>query len=87
MVLEALAGRNAEQGDVMAQGQGVGFGKVVLYIVLGVLAVVIGVQVIQWFFGILGWILIIGGVAAVGYLLFRAGQRSVGGNNRRQLPR
>lgn len=71
----------------MAQGQGVGFGKVVLYIALGVLAVVIGINVIQWIFGIFGWLLIFGGMVGIGYLLFRAGQRSVGGNNRRQLPR
>lgn len=72
----------------MAQQQGVGFGRVILYVVLGILAVVIGVQLIQWFFGIVGWLLIAGAVVGVGYLLFRAGRRSVGGrSNRRQLPR
>jgi len=72
----------------MAQGQGVSAGRVVLYVVLGILAVVIGIQVIQWFFSALGWLIIAGAVVGVGYLLFRAGQRSVGGRgNRRQLPR
>ncbi len=71
----------------MAEG-GTGFGKAVLYVVLGVLAVVVGVQVIQWFFGILGYLIIIAAVIGVGYLVYRAGQRSVGGGrNRRQLPR
>lgn len=71
----------------MAQ-QGVGIGKVVLYVVLGILAIVIGIQVIQWFFGIIGWLIIAGAVVGIGYVLFRAGQKSVrGGSNRRHLPR
>ena len=78
---------NCDEESEMAEG-GTGFGKVVLYVVLGVLAVVVGVQVIQWFFGILGYLIIVAAVIGVGYLVYRAGQRSVGGGrNRGQLPR
>lgn len=72
----------------MAQGQGVSAGKVVLYVVLGIIAVVIGIQLIQWVFSALWWLLVAGAVVGIGYMLYRAGQRSVGGGrNRRQLPR
>jgi cytosine/uracil/thiamine/allantoin permease len=71
----------------MAEQRG-GFGKFVLYVVLGVLGVFIGIQVIQWVFSWLGWAIIIGVTAGVAYLVVKGVRRSVtGGQDRRQLPR
>jgi uncharacterized protein DUF1774 len=71
----------------MAERRG-GFGKVVLYVVLGVLAVFIGVQILQWVFSWLIWAIIIGVAAGVAYLVVKGVRRSVGGGqDRRQLPR
>lgn len=72
----------------MAQ-QGTSPGKVILYVVLGVIGVVVGINVITWLLGgILQWLLVLGAVVGVGYLAFKAGQRSVGGgSDRRQIPR
>lgn len=72
----------------MAQ-QGPSMGKLILYVVLGVVGVVVGIQVIGWLLGgVLQWLLITGAIVGVGYLAFKAGQRSVGGgSNRRQIPR
>jgi hypothetical protein len=73
----------------MAQGGGAG--KVLLYVVLGVIAVVLGIQILTWLVGALltavYWGLIIGAVVAVTMLVIRAARRSVGGRNNRQLPR
>lgn len=71
----------------MAQ-QGGGFGKIVLYVVLGVIGVFLGIQVIQWVLSWIGWAIIIGVTAGVAYLVVRGVRKSVGGGpNRRQLPR
>lgn len=71
----------------MAQ-QGGGFGKIVLYVVLGVLGVFIGIQLIQWVLSWIGWAVIIGVTAGVAYLLVKGVRKSVGGGtDRRQLPR
>jgi hypothetical protein len=72
----------------MAQ-QGPSMGKIILYVVLGVIGVAIGINVITWLIGgILQWLLVIGAVVGVGYLAFKAGQRSVGGgSSRRQIHR
>jgi hypothetical protein len=75
----------------MAEQRG-GFGKVVLWVVLGVVGIIVVGNVIGWILGalmnILMATLIIGAIAVVGLLLIRAARRSVtGGNNRRQLPR
>lgn len=72
----------------MAQ-QSPSLGKLILYVVLGVIAVAVGINVITWLLGgILQWLLVIGAVVGVGYLAFKAGQRSVGGgSSRRQIPR
>lgn len=73
----------------MAQGGGAG--KVLLYVVLGVIAVVLGVQILAWLVDALltaiFWALAIGAVVAVTMLVIRAARRSVGGRNNRQLPR
>jgi hypothetical protein len=75
----------------MAEQRG-GFGKIVLWVVLGVVGIIVAGNIIGWIIGALWNILlatlIIGGIAVVGILVFRAARRSVtGGNGRRQLPR
>lgn len=73
----------------MAQGSGAG--KFVLYLVLGIVGVVIGIQVLQWLFGALlslVWLALVTAViVGVTMLVIRAARRSVGGNDRRRLPR
>lgn len=68
-----------------------GSGKVVLYVVLGIIGVVLAVQLVQWLVGVvlsLVWYaLVAGAVIGVAALVIRAARRSVGGRDRRQLPR
>lgn len=68
-----------------------GSGKILLYVVLGVIGVVVGIQILQWLVGAiltaLYWALVIGAVVAVTMLVVRAARRSVGGNDRRRLHR
>ncbi|HEY8471345.1 MAG TPA: hypothetical protein VIL37_01770 [Natronosporangium sp.] len=73
----------------MAQQGGGGFGKIVLWVVLGVLAVFVGIQVLQWLFSWIFWALFIGVAAGAAYLVIRGVlRRSVGGGqDRRRLPR
>ena len=70
---------------------GGGSGKIVLYVVLGIIAVVLGIQLIQWLVGavltLLWYALVIGAIVGVAALIIRAARRSVSGNSRRQLPR
>jgi hypothetical protein len=75
----------------MAQ-QGGGFGKVLLWVVLGI----VGIIVVGWVVGaligalfkILVAALIIAAIAGVAMLVIGAARRSLsGGRNRRQLPR
>lgn len=75
----------------MAEQRG-GFGKIVLWVVLGVVGIIVVGNVIGWILGALWNILlatlIIGLIGGVGILLIRAARRSVtGGNDRRRLPR
>lgn len=75
----------------MAQ-QGGGFGKVVLWVVLGIVGIIVAGNVIGWLLGALWNILmatlIIGAIVGVTYLVIKGVRRSVGGGpNRRQLPR
>lgn len=72
--------------------QGGGFGKVVLWVVLGVVGIIVLGNVIGWLVGallnILFATLIIGAIGLVAILVIRGVRRSVsGGSNRRQLPR
>lgn len=71
--------------------QGSGAGKVVLYAVLGIIGVVVGIQVLQWLVGailtLVWYALVVAVVVGVAMLVVRAARRSVGGSNRRQLPR
>jgi uncharacterized membrane protein len=73
----------------MAQGSGAG--KIVLYVVIAIVAVMIVGNVIGWLIGALWNILIatliIAAIAGVALLVVGAARRSVGGRNRRQLPR
>lgn len=70
---------------------GGGSGKVVLYVVLGVIGLVIGIQLIQWLVGavltLLWYALVVGAIVGVAALVIRAARRSVSGGSRRQLPR
>jgi hypothetical protein len=77
--------------DTMA-GQGGGFGKIVLWVVLGIVGIVLVGNVVGWLIGALWNIfvatLIIAAIVAVGLLVVAAARRSVsGGKDRRQLPR
>lgn len=73
----------------MAQGGGAG--KVVLYAVLAVIGVYLGIKVLTWLVGVVAtalyYALVIGAVVAVAMLVVRVARRSVGGQNRRRLPR
>lgn len=70
---------------------GGGSGKVVLYVVLGVVGLVVGIQLLQWLVSavmtLLWYALVVGAVVGVAALVFRAARRSIGGTDRRQLPR
>jgi predicted permease len=91
-----MEGRNPDEGDdegdvAMAQ-QGGGFGKVVLWVVLGIVGIIVLGNIIGWLLGALWNILlatlIIGAIVGVSVLLVRAARRSVsGGGDHRQLPR
>lgn len=75
----------------MAQ-QGGGFGKVVLWVVLGIVGIIVAGNIIGWVLGALWNILlatlIIGAIGGVALLLVRAARRSVsGGRDRKRLPR
>lgn len=75
----------------MAQ-QGGGFGKIVLWVVLGVAGILLAGWLIGVLLGallkILFATLIIGAIAGVALLMIRGVRRSVsGGENRRRLPR
>jgi hypothetical protein len=75
----------------MAQ-QGSGFGKVVLWVVLGIVGIIVIGNVIGWLIGVLWNVLvatmIIGAIVGVTYLVIKGVRRSVGGGpGRRQLPR
>jgi len=72
--------------------QGGGFGKIVLWVVLGVVGIILVGNVIGWLIGALWNILvatlIIGAIVGVAYLVIKGVRRSVGGGrDRRQLPR
>lgn len=72
--------------------QGGGFGKIVLWVVLGVVGIIAAGWLIGAIIGallkILFAVLIIGAIAGVGLLLLRAARRSVsGGSDHRRLPR
>lgn len=72
--------------------QGSGFGKVVLWIVLGVVGIIVVGQIVGWLIGalwnLLVFTLIIGAIAGVALLVIAAARRSIsGGNDRRRLPR
>ena len=74
----------------MASG---GTGKVVLYVVLGIaiIGLVIAVQLLKWLlsavFSLIWYAIVVGVIVGVRALVIRAARRSVGGSNRRQLPR
>jgi predicted permease len=77
--------------DVMAEQRG-GFGRVVLWVVLGIVGIIVAGQIVGWLLGALWNILvatlIIGAIAGVAILLVRAARRSVsGGRDHRRLPR
>lgn len=72
--------------------QGASAGKIVLYVVLGIAAILIVGNVIGWLIGALWNILIatliIGAIVGVTLLVIGAARRSVGGHgNRPRLPR
>lgn len=74
----------------MAQGRG--FGRVLLWVVLGVVGIIVVGNVVGWLLGAL-WnlllaTLIIGAIAGVALLVVRAARRSMsGGGDRSRLPR
>jgi uncharacterized membrane protein len=72
--------------------QGTSAGKVVLYVVLGIVAILVVGNVVGWLIGALWNILIatliIAGIMGVALLVIGAARRSVGGgSDRRHLPR
>jgi uncharacterized membrane protein YeaQ/YmgE (transglycosylase-associated protein family) len=75
--------------NVMADGGG--FGKLVLYVVLGVVGLIVAGWVLGAVIGALWNILvatlIIAAIVGVALLVLGAARRSVGGRNNRQLPR
>jgi uncharacterized membrane protein YeaQ/YmgE (transglycosylase-associated protein family) len=77
------------KGNVMAEGSG--FGKLVLYVVLGVVGLIVAGWVLGAVIGALWNILvatlIIAAIVGVALLVLGATRRSVGGRNNRQLPR
>lgn len=70
---------------------GGGSGKIVLYLVLGVIGLVVAIQLVKWLLAavisLVWYALVIGAVVGVAALVIRAARRSVGGRNRRELPR
>jgi predicted permease len=74
-----------------AMAQGSSAGKVVLYVVLGIIVIVVAGNILGWLLGALWNILIatliIAAIAGVAMLVIGAARRSVGGNERRRLPR
>ncbi|QSB13515.1 hypothetical protein JQS43_18215 [Natronosporangium hydrolyticum] len=69
-----------------------GFGKIVLWVVIGVVGIIVAGQILGWIIGALWNILvatlIIAAIAGVSLLVIGAVRRSVGsGGDRRQLPR
>jgi hypothetical protein len=79
------------RGDVMAE-QGGGFGKVVLWVVLGVVGIIVIGNIVGALLGALWNLLIatavIAAIVGVTILVIRGVRRSVsGGGKRRQLPR
>lgn len=72
--------------------QGSGFGKIVLWVVLGIVGIIVAGNIIGWLLGAL-WnlfvaTLIIGAIGLVALLVIGAARRSLsGGKDRRQLPR
>jgi uncharacterized membrane protein YeaQ/YmgE (transglycosylase-associated protein family) len=71
--------------------EGGNFGKLLLYVVLGVVGLIVAGWVLGAIIGALWNILvatlIIAAIAGVALLVIGATRRSVGGRNRRQLPR
>lgn len=72
--------------------QGGGFGRVVLWVVLGIVGLIVVGNVVGWLLGALWNILvatlIIGAIVGVGALVLAAVRRSIsGGSNRPRLPR
>lgn len=76
----------------MAQSGGSGFGRLILWVVLGVVGIIVVGNIIGWIIGAL-WnlliaTLIIAAIAGVALLVIGAVRRSVSsGADRRQLPR
>ena len=70
---------------------GGGSEKIVLYLVLGVIGLVVAIQLVKWLLAavisLVWYALVIGAVVGVAALVIRAARRSVGGRNRRELPR
>lgn len=68
-----------------------GFGRFVLYVVLGVVGVVIGIwllgQVISFLLSLVWYAVIIGAIVGVTMLVIRAARRSLSGGSRPRLPR
>ena len=72
--------------------QGIRWGRVVLWVVLGVVGIIVIGNIIGWLIGALWNILvatlIIAAIAAVGLIALGAARRSLsGGDKHRQLPR
>jgi hypothetical protein len=74
---------------MMAQGGG--FGRVLLWVVLGIVGLIVVGKVLGWLVGVLWNILVatllIGAIVGVGALVFAAVRRSISGGNRPRLPR
>lgn len=81
--------RQPRRGAMMAQGGG--FGRVLLWVVLGIVGLIVVGKVLGWLVGVLWNILVatllIGAIVGVGALVFAAVRRSISGGNRPRLPR
>lgn len=79
----------SDEETVMARGSGAG--KIVLYVVLGIIVIVVAGNILGWLLGALWNILIatliIAAIAGVAMLVVGAARRSVGGSGRPRLPR
>lgn len=71
--------------------QGKGVGRVVLWVVLGVVGLIVLGNIAWWLVsklvGVLVLTLVVGAIAGVTFLVIRAARRTIsGGRDRRQLP-